>query len=262
MKIDLTNKRAFVSGSSKGIGLAIAKNLYAAGAEMIVHGRDQAKIAEVAHGIGEGVHSVHGDLADATKAEDVIQQIHAIGKIDILVNNIGIYEHKDFLDIPDADWLRFFETNVMSGVRTTRAFLPHMLEQNWGRVVFISSESAFNIPEDMIHYGMSKSAVQGLARGIAETTRGTNVTVNTVLPGPTLSESAASFIAEDAKKKGIPVEEAETAFIKNNRPTSLIERFAKVEEVANMVTYVVSPQASATNGAALRVDGGVVKSIM
>ena len=204
----------------------------------------------------------YGDLSDGKQAQDVVRQLAEIGKVDILVNNVGIYEHKAFGDIPDEDWDRFFQTNVMSAIRMTRALLPHMMQQNWGRVVFISSESAFNIPVDMIHYGVTKSALQGLSRGIAETTRGTNVTVNTVLPGPTMTEGSAAFIAEEAKAKGVTQQEAEANFIRDNRPTSLIWRFARVEEVANMVIYVVSPQASATNGAALRVDGGVVNSIM
>lgn len=262
MNIDLSNKLAVVTGSSKGIGRAIAESLRKAGAAVVVHGRKEDAIARVAREIGDDVRYVFGDLSDADQAEAVIRHLAAIGNVDILVNNVGIYEHKEFLDIPDDDWLRFFEVNVMSGVRMTRALLPHMMEQNWGRVVFISSESALNIPIDMIHYGVTKSALQGLARGIAETTRGTNVTVNTVLPGPTLTEGSADFIAEEAKAKGISPKEAEANFIRDNRATSLIWRFARVEEVASMVTYVVSPQASATNGAALRVDGGVVNSIM
>lgn len=262
MKIDLSGKRAFVSGSTKGIGLAIAKGLRDAGAAVIIHGRRKDNVAEVGASLGPDVKFVYGDLSDSAAAEDVVKQLGEIGTIDILVNNVGIYEHKNFVDIPDEDWSRFFETNIMSAVRMTRALLPAMLEQDWGRVVFISSESAFNIPVDMIHYGVTKSAIQGLSRGVAELTRGTNVTVNAVLPGPTMTESSAEFIESDAKSKGIPVEEAESHFIRNNRPTSLSDRFAGVEEVANMVVYVVSPQASATNGASLRVDGGVVNSIM
>ena len=258
----MSDKLALVTGSSKGIGRAIAESLRQAGATVIIHGRSKDSIAQVAGEIGDDVRYVFGDLSDATQAADVIQQLAAIGKVDILVNNVGIYEHKAFVDISDEDWLRFFEVNVMSGVRMTRALLPAMLEKNWGRVVFISSESAFNIPVDMIHYGATKSALQGLARGIAETTRGTGVTVNTVLPGPTMTEGSADFIGEEAKAKGISPEQAGENFIRDNRPTSLIWRFAQVEEVASMVTYVVSPQASATNGTALRVDGGVVNSIM
>ncbi len=262
MRIDLSGKLAFVSGSSKGIGHAIAKGLRDAGATVIIHGRQREAIAKVAQALADDVRYVYGDLSNSEQAQDVVRQLADIGNIDILVNNVGIYEHKPFLEIPDNDWTRFFETNVMSGIRMTRALLPHMMEQNWGRVVFISSESALNIPVDMIHYGVTKSALQGLARGIAETTRGTNVTVNTVLPGPTLTEGSAAFIAEEANAKGISTEQAEANFISDNRATSLIWRFARVDEVASMVTYVVSPQASATNGASLRVDGGVVNSIM
>lgn len=262
MKIDLTGKLAFISGSSKGIGYAIAQSLREAGARVIVHGRKRETIEPIARQLGDDVHFVYGDLADGAAAQDVVRQLEEIGKVDILVNNAGIYEHKQFMEIPDSDWNRFWETNVMSCIRMTRALLPHMLEQNWGRVVTISSESAFNIPVDMIHYGVTKTALQGLSRGVAETTRGTGVTVNTVLPGPTLTEGSADFIAEEAKAKGISQEEAEANFIRDNRSSSLIWRFARVEEVASMVTYVVSPQASATNGSALRVDGGVVNSIM
>ncbi len=262
MKIDLSNKIALVTGSSKGIGLGIAKGLYAAGAKVVLHGRDKNSISDVAASLGTDVEYVYGDLADASQAADVIAQLSDIGVIDIVVNNVGIYEQKNFLDIPEEDWSRFWETNVMSGVRITKALLPKMFEKDWGRVIFISSESAFNIPEDMIHYGVTKSAMQGLARGIAETTRGTGVTVNSVLPGPTLSEGAKAFLNAAAEEQGISFEEAEKNFIRSKRPTSLIDRFATVEEVASMVTYVVSPFASATNGSALRVDGGVVKNIM
>ena len=203
MKIDLSNKIALVTGSSKGIGLGIAKGLYATGAKVVIHGRDKNNISDVAASLGEDVEYVYGDLADVSQAADVIAQLSDIGDVDIVINNVGIYEKKNFLDIPDEDWTRFWETNVMSGVRITKALLPKMLEQNWGRVIFISSESAFNIPEDMIHYGVTKSALQGLARGIAETTRGTGVTVNSVLPGPTLSEGAKAFLSKAAEEKGI-----------------------------------------------------------
>ncbi len=262
MKIDLSNKIALITGSSKGIGFGIAKGLYATGAKVVLHGRDKNNISNVAASLGKDVEYVYGDLADASQAADVIAQLGDIGDVDIVINNVGIYEKKNFLDIPDEDWSRFWETNVMSGVRITKALLPKMFEKDWGRVIFISSESAFNIPEDMIHYGVTKSAMQGLARGIAETTRGTGVTVNSVLPGPTLSEGAKAFLNAAAEEQGISFEEAEKNFIRSKRPTSLIDRFATVEEVASMVTYVVSPFASATNGSALRVDGGVVKNIM
>ena len=181
--------------------------------------------------------------------------------MDILVNNIGIFEQKDFFDIPDEDWSRFFETNVMSGVRLSRAYLPGMLARNWGRIVFISSESALNIPKEMIHYGFTKTAQLAVARGLAEMTAGTGVTVNSVLPGPTMSEGVETFFKDIAKQSGQSVEEAGANFVKQHRPTSLLQRIARVEEVANMVVYVCSKQASATNGAALRAEGGVVQTI-
>src|SRR6202000_798375 len=185
----------------------------------------------------------------------------ALPRCDILVNNAGIFEPKGFFDIPDADWSRFFEVNVMSGVRLSRAYMPGMLKRNWGRIVFISSESALNIPKEMIHYGMTKTAQLAVSRGLAEMTRGTAVTVNSVLPGPTMSEGVETFVKDIAKQTGQPVEEAAANFIKQHRPTSLLERFASPRGIANMVVYVSAQEASATTGAALRVDGGVVRSI-
>jgi NAD(P)-dependent dehydrogenase (short-subunit alcohol dehydrogenase family) len=181
--------------------------------------------------------------------------------VDVLVNNVGIFEPKPFAEIPDADWYRFFEVNVMSGVRLSRAYLPGMLKRNWGRIVFISSESALNIPKEMIHYGVSKTAQLAVSRGLAEMTRGTAVTVNSVLPGPTMSEGVEAFVKGLAKQNGQSVEEAASVFVKQFRPTSLLQRFATVEEIANMVVYVSSKEASATNGAALRVEGGIVQTI-
>jgi NAD(P)-dependent dehydrogenase (short-subunit alcohol dehydrogenase family) len=204
---------------------------------------------------------VRGIAADVSTAAGCSSLIAELPQTDILINNAGIFEPKPFADIPDEDWSRFFETNVMSGVRLSRAYLPGMLKRNWGRVVFISSESALNIPTEMIHYGTTKTAQLAVSRGLAEMTRGTAVTVNSVLPGPTMSEGVETFVKDLAKQHGQSVEEAASQFVKQFRPTSLLQRFASVEEVANMVVYVASKEASATNGAALRVEGGIVQTI-
>jgi NAD(P)-dependent dehydrogenase (short-subunit alcohol dehydrogenase family) len=187
--------------------------------------------------------------------------VSALPEVDILINNAGIFEPKDFFDIPDEDWSRFFEVNVMSGIRLSRAYMQGMLKRNWGRIVFISSESGLNIPAEMIHYGMSKTAQLSVARGLAQLTRGTAVTVNSVLPGPTMSEGVETFVKDLAKQNGQSVDEAAANFVKQHRPSSLIQRFASVDEIANMVVYVASKEASATNGAALRAEGGIVNTI-
>jgi len=205
---------------------------------------------------------VDGIAADLATAAGVAQFIARAGEADILVNNLGIFEPKPFTEIDDADWERFFQANVMSGVRLSRHYLPRMIERKWGRIVFISSESGVQIPAEMIHYGMTKTAQLALSRGMAETTAGTGVTVNAVLPGPTRSDGVADFFGKLAKDKGVPQSELEAGFVAQHRPSSLLGRLATVEEVAAMVVYVCSPQASATNGAALRVDGGVVRSIV
>jgi NAD(P)-dependent dehydrogenase (short-subunit alcohol dehydrogenase family) len=263
MNIDLTGKTAVVTGSTSGIGFAIAQGLATSGARVILNGRKDdsvraavAKLLERAPGA-----DVMGVTADLATSEGVAKFLAEVSDADILVNNLGIFEPKPFLDIPDADWLRFFETNVLSGVRMSRAFLPKMLAKNWGRIVFISSESALNIPPEMVHYGMTKTAQLAISRGLAEMTAGSGVTVNSVLPGPTRSEGVAEFFAKMAADAGVSQPEMEERFIAEHRPSSLLRRLASVEEVANMVVYVCSPQASATNGAALRVDGGVVKTI-
>lgn len=263
MNIDLTGKTAVVTGSTSGIGFAIAQGLAKSGARVILNGRKDdgvraavAKLLESTPGA-----DVSGVMADLATAEGVAKFLAEVSDADILVNNLGIFEPKPFLDIPDADWLRFFETNVMSGVRMSRAFLPRMLAKNWGRIVFISSESALNIPPEMVHYGMTKTAQLAISRGLAEMTAGSGVTVNSVLPGPTRSEGVAEFFAKMAADEGVSQPEMEARFIAEHRPSSLLRRLASVEEVANMVVYICSPQASATNGAALRVDGGVVKTI-
>ena len=205
--------------------------------------------------------SVRGIAADVSTAAGCKALVTALSDVDILINNAGIFEPKDFFEIPDEDWTRFFDVNVMSGVRLSRAYLQGMIKRNWGRVVFISSESALNIPTEMIHYGMTKTAQLAIARGLAQLTRGTGVTVNSVLPGPTMSEGVETFVKDLAKQNGQSMDEAAANFVKQHRPTSLLQRFASVEEIANMVVYVASKEASATNGAALRAEGGIVNTI-
>jgi NAD(P)-dependent dehydrogenase (short-subunit alcohol dehydrogenase family) len=263
MNIDLSGKTALVTGSTSGIGHAIAKGLAATGASVVVNGRTQAKVDAAAAGLAKAVAGakVRGVAADVSTAAGCEALVAALPQVDILINNAGIFEPKGFLDIPDADWSRFFDVNVMSGVRLARAYLPDMLKRNWGRIVFISSESALNIPKEMIHYGMTKTAQLAVSRGLAEMTRGTAVTVNSVLPGPTMSEGVETFVKDLAKQNGQSVEEAASQFVKQFRPTSLLQRFASVEEIANMVVYIASKQASATNGAALRAEGGIVQTI-
>ena len=263
MKIDLSGKTALVTGSTSGIGHAVARGLAAAGADVVVNGRHQAKVDAAADAIGKAAPGakVRGVAADVSTAAGCKTLVAALPEVDILINNAGIFEPKGFFDIPDEDWSRFFEVNVMSGVRLARAYMPGMLKRNWGRIVFISSESALNIPAEMIHYGMTKTAQLAVSRGLAEMTRGTAVTVNSVLPGPTMSEGVETFVKDLAKKNGQSVEEAASQFVKQFRPTSLLQRFASVEEIANMVVYVSSKEASATNGAALRAEGGIVQTI-
>jgi NAD(P)-dependent dehydrogenase (short-subunit alcohol dehydrogenase family) len=263
MNIDLRGKRAIVTGSSAGIGFAIASGLAASGAAVVINGRSRATL-EAAKARLLGVvpaAAVDAVVADLATADGVAAFTARAGDADILVNNLGIFEPKPFVEITDADWHRFFDTNVMSGVRLSRHYLPAMLKRDWGRIVFIASESALNIPVEMVHYGMTKTAQLAIARGLAETVAGTGVTVNSVLPGPTRSEGVIDFFAKLAKEQGQSQAEMEKQFIAQHRPTSLIRRLATPEEVANMVVYVCSPQASATTGAALRVDGGVVRSI-
>jgi NAD(P)-dependent dehydrogenase (short-subunit alcohol dehydrogenase family) len=263
MHIDLTGKTALVSGSTSGIGFAIARGLAQAGAGVVVNGRTQGNVDKAVSALLKGLPKakVRGIAADVSDAKGSEQLAAAVPSVDILVNNAGIFEPKDFFEITDDDWRRFFDVNVLSGVPLSRAYMQAMLQRNWGRIVFISSESGLQIPKEMIHYGVTKTAQLSVSRGLAELTKGTGVTVNAILPGPTLSEGAQEFVASLARQSGQDVETAAASFIKEHRPTSLIERFASVEEVANMVVYVCSRQASATNGAALRVDGGVVQSI-
>jgi len=263
MKIDLKGKTALVTGSTSGIGNAIARGLAAAGADVVVNGRTQAKVDAAVAAIAKALPGakVRGVADDVSTAAGCKALVAALPDTDILINNAGIFEPKGFLDIPDEDWSRFFDVNVMSGVRLSRAYMPGMLKRNWGRIVFISSESALNVPSEMIHYGMTKTAQLAVARGLAEMTRGTAVTVNSVLPGPTMSEGVEAFVKDLARQNGQSVEEAASQFIRQFRPTSLLQRFASVEEIANMVIYVASKESSATNGASLRAEGGIIQTI-
>ena len=263
MKIELSGKTALVTGSSAGIGKAIAKGLALAGAAVVINGRKHSSVDQTVEEIKSCAPAlqVKGVVADVATAEGCADLIKAVPSVDVLVNNAGIFEPKPFFEIPDADWMRFFEVNVMSGVRLSRAYMPGMLNQNWGRIIFISSESGLQIPPEMIHYGFTKTAQLAIARGLAEMTGGTGVTVNSVLPGPTRSEGVEDFLKAMAEQAGQSVEDTANGFVKEHRPTSLLERFATVDEVANMVVYIASPQAAATNGAALRVEGGIVRSI-
>jgi NAD(P)-dependent dehydrogenase (short-subunit alcohol dehydrogenase family) len=263
MRIDLSSRTAIVTGSTAGIGFAIAKELAAAGAATVINGRQQVAVdkavAEVQNTVPGA--TVRGAAADLGMAQGCAALVKAEPDVDILINNVGIFGPQDFFDIPDSEWTRFFEVNVMSGVRLSRAYLPGMLRRDWGRIVFVSSESALNIPVDMIHYGFTKTANLAISRGLAKRAAGTGVTVNAVLPGPTLSEGVGEMLRAAAEKAGQSIDQAAAAFVKEHRPSSIIQRPATPEEVANMVVYVASPQASATTGAALRVDGGVVDTI-
>ncbi|KAA5607104.1 SDR family oxidoreductase [Roseospira marina] len=263
MQIDLTGKTAIVTGSTKGIGLASAKGLAQAGATVIVNGRTRAAVDAAVVAVTDAVPgaSVSGVEADLGTAKGCAALVEAVPRCDILVNNLGIFGPHDFFDISDDEWTRFFEVNVMSGVRLARAYLPGMEATGWGRVVFLSSESALNIPADMIHYGFTKTALLSVARGLAKRMAGTGVTVNSVLPGPTLSEGVADMLKSEVDKTGQSLEEVAAGFVMAHRPSSIIQRAATVEEVANMIVYACSTQASATTGAALRVDGGVVDSL-
>lgn len=262
MKIDLTNKTAIVTGSTAGIGFAIAKGLAEAGA-VVVNGRSEAAVDGAVTRLAETVPGtvIRGHAADVGTAEGCSTLVAAEPSADILVNNVGIYGARDFFDIPDTEWTRFFEVNVMSSVRLSRAYLPGMVRRNQGRILFLSSESALNILADMIHYGFTKTAALAISRGLAKRVAGTGVTVNAILPCPTLSEGLGAMLQEAKEESGLSLEETAAAFVRENRPSSILQRAASVEEVANLVVYAASPQASATTGAALRVDGGVIETI-
>lgn len=264
MDLKLDGKKALVTGSTAGIGLAIASVLAREGANVIVNGRTQARVDEAIEKIkNESPNAdVSGVVADLSTAEGAEIITNSAPEADILINNMGIFEPKAFEEIPDADWTRFFETNVMSGVRLSRAYLPKMKAENWGRIIFISSESGVNIPVEMIHYGMTKSAQLSIARGLAETTVGTGVTVNSVLPGPTASEGVSTFVSQLAEEQKISTAEMEKQFFETARPSSLLQRFIEPIEIAEFVAFVSSPLSAATNGAALRAEGGLLRSMI
>ncbi|MCP2731729.1 SDR family NAD(P)-dependent oxidoreductase [Limnofasciculus baicalensis] len=264
MDLQLSDRVALVSGSTAGIGLAIATTLAQEGATVIVNGRTQERVNHARDRIQQSVpnaklQGIAADLGTPAGVELLFQQVP---EVNILVNNLGIYGSKAFEDISDEEWMNILEVNVMSGVRLSRHYLPLMLKKDWGRIIFISSESALNIPAEMIHYGVTKTAQVALSRGLAETTAGSRVTVNTVLPGPTRSEGVEIFIEGLAKDQNISAEQVEKEFFTKTRPSSLIQRFASTSEVAALVAFIASPLASAINGAALRVEGGLVRSII
>ncbi|MGO8916722.1 MAG: SDR family NAD(P)-dependent oxidoreductase [Stellaceae bacterium] len=264
MDLDLRKRHALVTGSTDGIGFAIAEGFAAEGAAVTLNGRSRERVERAvallaSRAAGAPIDGIAADAATAAGAAAIIAHRP---RTDILVNNLGIFETKPFFEIPDSDWLRFFETNVLSGVRLARHYAPAMREQGWGRILFVSSESALNIPREMIHYGMTKTAQLAVSRGLAIELAATGVTVNAILPGPTMTAGVAAWLEQAAAKAGKPVAEIEADFFRSARPSSLIRRFAAPEEVANLAVYLASPRAAATTGAALRVDGGVVSSIV
>jgi NAD(P)-dependent dehydrogenase (short-subunit alcohol dehydrogenase family) len=263
MNLGLQGKIAVVSGSTAGIGLSIATALAAEGARVIINGRTEARVTEAIEKIRQRVSGadLRGVAADLGTTAGVDAFLRKAPDADVLVNNLGIFDPKPFLEIPDQEWLRFFEVNVLSGVRLTRKYLPAMLKKNWGRVIFISSESAQNIPAEMVHYGMTKTAQVAIARGLAQSVAGTGVTVNSVLAGPTESEGVGTFLDSLAKQQNISKAEVEKLFFEKARPTSLLKRFETPDEVAAVVAFVASTQALVINGAAVRAEGGVIQSI-
>ena len=262
MDLKLDGQTALVTGSTAGIGFAIAHLLATEGASVVVSGRGQEKVdAAVARIKDAGGGSVRGVVADVTTADGADALLSAVGQVDILVNNLGIYESKAFTDITDADWMRFFEVNVVSGARLARAVFPGMLARDRGRIIFVSSESALSIPKDMIHYAVTKTAQLTIARGLAELTKGTKVTVNSVLPGPTRADGIESFLRGQASDPSAPLAEIEAEFFAKSRAASLLQRMIEPKEIASLVAYLASPLSSATTGAALRVEGGLVTTI-
>lgn len=263
MNLELEDKTAFISGSTAGIGLAIASRLAREGAEVWLNGRTPERVEQAIAEIKKEIASANlrGIVADLGTAEGCSEVARQLPKVDVLVNNVGIFEPKPFEKISDAEWEKFFAVNVLSGVRLSRAYLGGMIERNWGRIIFISSESGLQTPAEMIHYGMTKTAQLAVARGLAETCAGTKVTVNSVLPGPTASEGVTEFVGQLAQENKMSPAEFEKNFFKNARPTSLLKRFIEPEEIANVVAFVCSPLAAAINGASVRADGGVIRSI-
>ena len=264
MDLRLKGKRAVVSGSTAGIGLGIAQALAAEGAVVIVNGRTEARVNAALDKIRQSVPGAQltGIAADLATAAGVAEFTNRAPETDVLINNLGTFEVKNFLDIPDADWTRFFETNVLSGVRLTRHYLPGMLKKNWGRVIFVSSESAQQIPAEMIHYGMTKTAQLAIANGVAKTVAGTGVTVNSILVGPTASEGVAAFVKSMAAQQRTSAEQVEKQFFQSVRPTSLLKRFETIEEIGAVVAFVASAQGTIMNGAAIRAEGGVLSGIL
>jgi NAD(P)-dependent dehydrogenase (short-subunit alcohol dehydrogenase family) len=258
MDLQLKGKTAIVTGATAGIGLAIARALSEEGVEVTIPGRSSKKLKEALSSIPGAVRGIEADLGTAEGAAKLIEQAQ---ETDILVNNLGIYEPKEFSQITDEEWLRVFEVNVLSGIRLARHYFPAMLKRNWGRVIFISSESGIMTPSEMVHYGMTKTAQLAISRGLAEQTKGTKVTVNSVLPGPTRSEGIVEFLKGLASTPNATPEQAEKEFFEKYRTSSLLQRLIEDREVANLVCYVASPLSSATNGAALRVEGGVLRSV-
>ncbi|MBB4689707.1 SDR family NAD(P)-dependent oxidoreductase [Amycolatopsis jiangsuensis] len=255
MNIDLTGRTALITGSTAGIGEATAEALAGAGADVVVNGRNADRVAEVARRLG-----ARGIAADVGTAEGVAELVEQLPDVDVLVNNAGIFSPQPVFEIPDAEWQRFYEVNVLSGVRLGRHYAPRMARRGWGRVIFVASDSAVLIPTEMVHYGMTKTAQLALSRGMAQELAGTGVTVNSVLPGPTLTEGVREFVA--GLYPDVDFAEAERRFLSNDRPTSLLRRLIRPAEVANLITYVASEQAAATTGGALRTDGGVVPTIL
>ena len=264
MNLELDGKRALITGSTAGIGYAIAEALAREGAEVVVNGRTEERVEQAISTILDSHPraKVKGLAADLGHADGVGAAVQRLPEVDILINNLAIFDPKPFEQIPDEDWFRFFEVNVMSGVRLSRQYLPGMKTRNWGRIIFISSESAVQIPAEMIHYGMTKTAQLAISRGLAETTVGTGVTVNAVLPGPTASEGVTKFVDRMAAASKQTKSEFEADFFRSTRPSSLLQRFARPDEVAPLVVFLCSPLSPATNGAALRADGGVVRSVL
>lgn len=260
MNIDFTGRKVLITGSTGGIGFAAAHGFLAAGADVVINGRKEERVNSAIERLGGG-RRVFGFAGDLGTADDCDRLVDVHPFFDIVINNIGIYGPQDFFETPDSEWDRFFQTNVMSGVRISRAYAPGMAERGWGRIVFVSSESAFNIPHDMIHYGFTKTSQLSISRGLAKRLAGTGVTVNSVLPGPTLSEGVSQMLQSEVERTGESLDAVAKSFIKSHRSSSIIQRASSVEEVANMILYISSQQASATTGAALRVDGGVVETI-